>query len=127
MLYFKEARDDNITSEAFKTGEDSKWLYIQRRRRYEFVKAHYPDLAPVAEPDMASTTMLYGVYCLNVSHDMRAYEDAKRWARAERLEMSGYPFTSRAALWAYLHCKPLFRIAARIWQKRRNERVLQRR
>ena len=126
VLYYKLNRNDNITGLAYMNAEDTKWLYIQRRKRYFFLKANHPELLDIAENNMGMTAMLYGVYRVCYSPDKVEYERARTWVRDEGLTLHGGKPQTRLAYRCFLHCKPLFRIAALYWVQQRKGLVQKR-
>ena len=123
VLYYKPARYDSITGIAYVKAEDSKWLYIQRRKRYYFLKEHHPELLGIVQDNMAMTAMLYGIYRLNYSPDEKEFEQSREWAQREKLSLDNEKPHTRFAYFAFLHCKPLFRVAALLWTRKRAKRA----
>lgn len=126
ILYYKPWRSDNITSVAYVKAEDIKWIYVQRRKRYDFLKANHPQLLDDVREDMAITAMHYGIYRLHYAPDKDEFEAARAWARQDKLwPRNVRPHTRLAFSW-FLYCKPLFRIAAFYWVQQRNKHIRER-
>lgn len=126
VLYYKPERNDNITSIAYAKAEDSKWLYIQRRKRYAFLKVRHPELLDSVQDNMAMTAMLYGIYRMCYSPDKAEFEHARAWARDEKFAPRNCKPHTRFSYFCFLHCKPLFRVAALCWVQLRNKHIRER-
>ena len=123
VLYYKPGRSDNITSIACAKAEDSKWLYIQRRKRYDFLKANHPELLDLVQTNMAMTAMLYGIYCIHYVPNKDKYAEARTWARQEKLSPRDLKPHTHFAYLCFLHCTPLFRIATLLWVQKREKHI----
>ena len=111
ILYYKPYRDDSITSEAERDNKAAYWIYRQRRRRFEYLKRHHPEMLPVARNDMAQSVIQYGRTCLLFTGDRKGYEEARAWAKDAGISVSG--MTLRVRYFLFLHCKPAFCLVER--------------
>ncbi|MBQ9046394.1 MAG: glycosyltransferase family 2 protein [Solobacterium sp.] len=85
VLYYKPSRDDNITSVAFRNMEQDKWIYIQRMKRYNYLKEHHPELLEVTRDNFSAVTARYCTYCLEVLKDKNEYSKARQWLIRENI------------------------------------------
>ncbi len=58
-LYHYRQRESAISKRAFKDGSAYKWRFIQYRKRYEFLKINYPELADLAKESLIRNGLLY--------------------------------------------------------------------
>jgi len=58
-LYHYRQREGAISKSAFKDGSAHKWRFIQYRKRYEFLKTNYPELADIAKESLFRNGLLY--------------------------------------------------------------------
>lgn len=63
-LYHYRQREDAITKQAARDGSIYKWRFLQYTRRYEFLKANYPDIAGVARDSLVRNGLMYYSFCL---------------------------------------------------------------
>ena len=63
-LYHYRQREGAITKKALQDGSAHKWRFFQYRKRYEFLKTNYPQLADVAKESLYKNGLLYYSVCL---------------------------------------------------------------
>ena len=63
-LYHYRQSPDAITKVAIKNGSVHKWRFLQYRKRYEFLKNNYPEIADVAKESVFINGLLYYSVCL---------------------------------------------------------------
>lgn len=114
VLYYKRNRDDSITSLAGKDASWIYWLYVQRRRRWEYLDQHHPELLPVIAQNTATTLLGYGRTCVFRNHDRDAFEEVRQWARQSDLPTQVLRWHTKIRYWAFMHCKPLFMLLERL-------------
>ena len=68
-LYHYRQRPDAITKVAIKNGSIHKWRFLQYRKRYEFLKKNYPEMADVAKESVFRNGLLYYSVCLQGKND----------------------------------------------------------
>lgn len=110
ILYFKGYREESITAQAAKDASNTYWLFVQRRRRWEYLERHRPELLPVATQNTAMTLVVYGRTCLFTTRDLQGFSEARQWARHAGLSSREMKWHTAIRYWAFLHSKPLFRL-----------------
>ncbi len=126
VLYYKPLREGSITWDAEKDFTDTKWVFLQRTKRYEYLMEHHPELLPLTRTSTAAAVLRYCCVCRAVTKDEEAYRKAQAWISRMHL----YPETNnpvkRFVYWTLITDNPLFRIAA-AWKIRqlRKERGIQ--
>ena len=124
VLYYKPIRGSSISSAAYASAEDTKWLYIQRRKRYDYLKEKHPELLGDVQTNMAMTAWFYGAYRLHFAPDKAEYESARAWARQEKLALRNVKPHIRLAYRFFLYSTPLFWATSLIWAQNRRKKVL---
>lgn len=110
ILYYKPFRPDSITSVAAKEKRDTYWLYRQRRRRWEYLKQHHPEMLPLSEKDMVNVIIAYARDCLFFTGDSEGYEDARCWAKKAKIPLNKVKLQKQIRYFTFLHSKTLFRL-----------------
>ncbi len=115
VLYYKLGRKDNITSAAMKNQSSAYWLYVQRRRRYEYLAQHHPDLLPAAAENMIYTLLEYGRGCVLKTGDLDGMEKARYWAAKTKIPVRFASWHQRIRYFAFLHNRQLFSFLEQIY------------
>jgi len=68
-LYHYRQRDEAITKQAMKDRSIHKWRFLQYTKRYEFLKANYPQIAEVARGSLVRCGIMYYSFCLRGRED----------------------------------------------------------
>ena len=58
-LYHYRQREGAISKRALKDGSAYKWRFLQYKKRYEFLKTNYPELADIAKESLFRNGLLY--------------------------------------------------------------------
>ena len=62
VLYYYTQHEGSITNCAYRSGEVSKWRYIQRCRRYDYLCDAHPELIDIESGFMSSVALKYAAY-----------------------------------------------------------------
>lgn len=108
ILYYKPYRTDCITYIAEKDHSQAYWLYIQRCRRWAFLKQYHPELLSLAEEDMVNTIIEYAKVCLLYTNDKKGYNDAYCWAKEADLPLDRIGRNKKIRYRTFLRSKTLF-------------------
>ena len=105
---------------------DTRWLYLQRIKRYEYVAEHHPDLLPLTKTSTAAAVFQYCCVCDAVTKDKAGFDEAQAWIRKERL----YPDTKNPlklfVYWLLITDNPMFHIVSGVKiRKMKKERGLE--
>lgn len=114
ILYYKPGREDCITAEATRNKTAAYWLYIQRRRRWEYLKQHHPEMLSLAADDMIGTIIKYARTCLLFTRDAKGYENACHWAKASGIPLKEVSLQKRIRYAFLLRSKPVSGILERM-------------
>jgi len=118
ILVFKEINPDSITERAFADQSDIKWVFIQRKKRYAYLKEHYPAVAESTRYEITCRACRYGIYEAALHNDREKVRDAARWLDEQQvIPTSGLLFSEKVMLWAMRHCYPLFRAGSVLYMK----------
>lgn len=71
-LYHYRQRSGSLTKQALKNRSLPKWRFIQYRKRYEFLKSNYPELADIAKESLFRNGLLYYSISLQGKKDSKA-------------------------------------------------------
>ena len=119
ILYYKRWHLGSIMMDAYRTMEDQKWLFTQRRRMYLFAAEHYPEMVPLIAPDVVAKALSCASYYLLVAKDRQAFREIQDWVREKGPDPVTAGPRSRMAYQALRRKSPLFRIFAHIWLYRK--------
>ncbi len=81
VLYYKPGRSSSITALAAKDNSMYRWLWIQRRRRWEYLERTHQEMLPAAANNMVSTILDYVNNCLLPDNDNTGFEEVRQWAK----------------------------------------------
>ena len=81
VLYYKPGRDNSITAEAAMDNSMYYWLWIQRRRRWDYLEKTHPEMLADAANNMVSTILDYVNNCLLPDNNSAGFEEVRRWAK----------------------------------------------
>ena len=116
ILVWHESRKDSITGNVTKDHADMKWIFLQRQKRYTYLKEHFPALAVRAQKDLLARAYRYGIYYSAVEPDRAKVREAVRWLREQGLgPVPGMKFQERFMLGLMRHCPPLFAAFSRVY------------
>ncbi len=102
VLYYKRRRRGSITDVGYRTGDDYKWLYIQRRKRYLFIKKKHPDMLDIVNREIASTALQYAVFLVNNDEDLFVLQDVSKWLNSQDIQLKNGSFKARSAFYLLL-------------------------
>ena len=112
--YYYVRRADSTTQRSFLNGYH--WRYIQYRKRYMFIREHYPEEIHMADKAMIGACMQYGIWCVSV-HDTGAYKEMQAWAKEQHMRTDQCPLTWKIMFAVLLHAAGLYRLLAALWLK----------
>ncbi len=119
-LYYKYTRKEGIMFQSYSDRSLSYWIYRQRRKGFEYLKEHHPEMLVYAREQIYEHLFNYAEECL-VSGNTAGFEDARSFAREEALD--GHKSISvRLRLAALRQGRLPFRVISRaleIYHKRR--------
>ncbi len=110
VLYYKPYRAECITSIAKENGEENKWLFIQRKRRYLYLKEHHPEMMDTECNVTALSALLYARYLSGKKDDKAALSELHQWVRQEKIMLNKQSWIVRMAYRVWYYCPDLFRI-----------------
>lgn len=114
VLYYKPYRDNCITSEAARDYSDVYWLCRQRRRRWEYLEQHHPEMLPLEEEGMVNLIILYAKVSLLLTNKPEGYEEVLCWAKKAQVPLGKVRRTQRIRYYTFLHSKGLFILQERL-------------
>ncbi len=105
ILYYKKRRRGSITDIGYRTSDGYKWLYIQRRKRYLFIKEKHPDMLDIVNREIAATALQYAVFLVNDDKDLFVLQDVSKWLNTQDIKLKKGGFKARSAFYLLL-CFP---------------------
>lgn len=88
VLYYKPDRQECITDIAFRTGEWAKWLYIQRKKRYRYLKEHHPELLHIECNIMAGAALQYARFLTKSKNGLPEIRDVSEWLQMQEVRFN---------------------------------------
>ncbi len=101
-LYHYRQREDAITKQAIRDGSMHKWKFLQYAKRYDFLRANYPQIAPAARGALVSNGINYCAYCLRGRDQKAERQRVLRLLRSR--EMGSGPLSPRIRLLRSAFC-----------------------
>ncbi len=113
VLYYKTNRPDSITGTAFQTDDQYRWLFIQRRKRYFYLRERHPELMAIESRNVAAAAVQYAE-SLAINKRLDEVRKISVWLRGQNLSSESMRPRLRLAV-SLLRCSPsLFSGAAQI-------------
>ena len=88
VLYYKPGRKGCITEVAFRTGEWTKWVYIQRRKRYMYLKEHHPEMMDIECNIMAASALQYARVFVKRKNGLSEIRKISEWLRLQHVRIN---------------------------------------
>ena len=88
VLYYKPGRKGCITEVAFRTGEWTKWVYIQRRKRYMYLKEHHPKMMDIECNIMAASALQYARVFVKRKNGLSEIRKISEWLRLQHVRIN---------------------------------------
>lgn len=112
--YYYLQRNDSITKATPLNGY--RWRFIQYRKRYEFVRDHYPNEAHLTVPNLMGAAIGYGKWC-TLTKNQKAYVEMVSWIISEDISTNNCSL-KRIIIWnTMLKWEWLFRVLVVISEK----------
>ena len=108
ILYFKPWRPESITEDAFRTGEWTKWVYIQRQKRYLYLQKNHPDMIDIECNVMAGAAIQYARFLTSSQNDLPAVRKVSNWLRANSVQINKGSIKRKTAFFLLFHFPALF-------------------
>ncbi len=121
-LYYKMGRSDCITSLAYASGESAKWYFLQRSKRYVYIREHHPELLDIEGPIVSKAAVYYIMYCLRPPEDSAEFYRVRSWIMENRASSRGAGAKHRAALWMIRRMPRTFMSLCRRYLRRSGDR-----
>ncbi len=103
LYYYNNERGrGSITEVAYRTGDCYRWLYIQRRKRYLFIKKKHPDMLDIVNREMSSTALRYAVSLVNNDKGLCVLQDVSKWLNSQNIQLNKGSFKARSAFFLLL-------------------------
>lgn len=103
VLYYKPYRRESITSQAMINKEWDKWVYIQRRKRYDYIKEHHPEMLDIEKNILATSALRYAKILAQSPNGRHEMNEIRTSLKDEKIMLKGTSLKRRAAyrLWYY--------------------------
>ena len=108
VLYYKPNRKECITGIAYRTGEWSKWVYIQRRKRYLYLNEHHPELLYIECNIMARAALQYSCFLTKSKDGLSEIRDVSKWLRVQNVCKSKGSVKAKTAYYLLFHFPTIF-------------------
>ena len=115
VLYYKPNRRECITDIAFRTGEWAKWVYIQRKKRYRYLKEHHPELLHIECNIMAGTALQYVRFLTKSKNGLPEIRDVSKWLRVQNVCKSKGSVKGKTAYYLLFHFPTIFYYLVRLF------------
>ncbi len=96
-LYYKRCHAGSIMNTGMRDLSAEKWLYLQRSRRYDYMKEHHPEYIPLIVGDVAKRAVTYAACCLIVFKDKEGYKAVREWAKQSGIPRDKLRYKTRHA------------------------------
>lgn len=114
VLYYKPKREDSTTEVAFRTGECHKWSYIQRKKRYQYIKNYYTELLDIVNNDTASAAVRYAGFLAKNEENLQNIYDISKWLRSNKIQLNNSRIKRRIAFFLLLYFPKVFFYSVKI-------------
>ncbi len=112
VLYYKSGREGSITESAFRSAEGEKWVWIQRKKRYGYLKKTHPELLGIEEGVIAGAGLRYAFALAKQKGGTEEIRKVSRWLKEQGIAVRGGSLKKRLAYPLLLRAPGLFRLAA---------------
>ncbi len=106
-LYHYRQRKDAITKQAIKDKSIHMWRFIQYRKRYEFLKMHFPNIADAAKPSVLKNGLLYYAFLLWDNKNDKARLEVYKYLCSTEFDDGNYSKKIRIARTLFKRCPEL--------------------
>lgn len=118
VLYYKPGRQGCITEVAFRTGEWTKWVYIQRKKRFLYLQKNHPEMIDIECNVMAGAAIQYARYLTNIKNGLPEVREVSNWLQIHDVQINKGKIKRKAAYFLLFHYPSLFYYSVRfIWQR----------
>ena len=104
----RTGRTGSITNLAYRTGEWSKWVYIQRRKRYLYLNEHHPELLYIECNIMARAALQYACFLTKSKDGLSEIRDVSKWLRVQNVCKSKGSVKAKTAYYLLFHFPTIF-------------------
>ena len=103
VLYYKPYRSESITSQAMANKEWDKWVYIQRKKRYDYIKEHHPEMLDIEKNILATSAMRYAKILSQTPEGRHEMKEIRSMLKDEKIMLKGTSLKRKMAygLWYY--------------------------
>ena len=108
VLYYKPERKGCITEIAHRTGEWTKWVYIQRKKRYLYLRKKHPDMIDIECNVMAGAAIQYARFLTKSKNGLSAVRDVSNWLQVHDVYINKGSIKRKAAFFLLFHFPFLF-------------------
>ena len=114
VLCYIVHREGCITDVAFRTGDCHKWSYIQRKKRYQYIKNYHAELLDVVNNDIASAAVGYAGFLAKNEDNLQNVYDISKWLRTQKIQLNDGRMKRRIAFFLLLHFPKVFFYSVKI-------------
>ena len=108
LYYYDTKREDSITHVAFRTGEWTKWLYIQRKKRFLYIKEHRPEMIHIECNAMAGAALGYARLLVKNKNGLSEIREINRWLHTHNVRINNGTVKRRTAYSLLFYCPDIF-------------------
>ena len=103
VLYYKPYRRESITSQAMINKEWDKWVFIQRRKRYDYIKEHHPEMLDIEKNILATSALQYAKILSQSPKGRHEMNEIRNMLKNEKIMLKGASLKREMAfkLWYY--------------------------
>ena len=108
VLYYKLRRQGSIAGTAFLTGEWAKWVYIQRRKRYIYLKEHHPEMMHIECNVMAAVALNHARFLTKSKNGLPEVRNISKWLHIQEVHFNKGSIKRKTAYCLLLNYPAIF-------------------
>ncbi|MCR5480359.1 MAG: glycosyltransferase, partial [Ruminococcus sp.] len=111
VLYYMGGHQGSITDIAFSNGEWARWVYIQRQKRYLYLKETHPELMDTENHVMTNAAAKYALELVK-RKDRQGIKKVSKWLKENSVRPHNNSLKKRVAFRILKHMPSLFCVLA---------------
>ena len=96
VLYYKHNRIGSLTGNALAERRDKYWVFVQRRRRYNYIRERHPEMLAIENRQLCGAAVLWAASLVEQG-DVEKAREISQWLRGLKLPARDLPARTRAA------------------------------
>ena len=110
VLYYKRNREDSITGIASRDNKQQYWLFIQRKRRFLYLRDRHPEMMVIENRNMSSAAVQYAASLVN-NYSLTEVRKISSWIRDQHMSGENWSIKLRFATYLLIFSPSLFLFA----------------